>query len=179
MQHEATTTPHLVGDLLAIIQQGMDLIAALDNDTYQAKPQVFASSSIGAHYRHHLEHIQLLLDGAQHTIDYDRRQRDPRVETDVHFAIERTKEVVTRLRQLTQEDLNAPVTVVHQSCMEEIQRPDCSSTLGRELLFVLSHAVHHYALMGIINQVIGKAPCDESFGIMPSTLSYLKAQGAQ
>lgn len=164
--------PHLVRDLIAILHQGGALIGALTPEAYRGCPDAFKSSSIGAHYRHHLEHVQLLLDGAGGEVDYDLRRREPVLEQDIQAALGRTEELIAKLRELTEQDLERQITVVHQSSVESSSRPSCTSTLGRELLFVLSHAVHHYALMGIIAQVQGQRPCDESFGVMPSTLRY-------
>lgn len=164
--------PHLVRDLIAIMHQGGALISALTPAAYCGCPEAFKSSSIGAHYRHHLEHVQLLLDGVCGEVDYDQRRRDPALERDIQAALTRTEELVAKLRTLSEQDLDRQITIVHQSSVESSSRPSCSSTLGRELLFVLSHAVHHYALMGVIAQAQGQRPCDESFGVMPSTLRY-------
>lgn len=164
--------PHLVRDLIAIMHQGSALIGALTPAAYCGCPEAFKASSIGAHYRHHLEHVQLLLDGVCGEVDYDQRQREPVLERDIQAALTRTEELVAKLRTLSDQDLDRQITVIHQSSVESSSRPSCSSTLGRELLFVLSHAVHHYALMGVIAQVQGQRPCDESFGVMPSTLRY-------
>lgn len=168
--------PHLVRDLIAIMNQGATLIDALSPEAYCACPPGLKASSIGAHYRHHIEHVQLLLEGARGEVDYDRRRRDPSLEHVAAVALERTSQLIEQLKALTEDDLAREVTVIHQSSLEQDQRPSCTSTLGRELLFVLSHAVHHYALMGIIAELHGQRPCQEDFGVMPSTLSYRASQ---
>jgi hypothetical protein len=49
--------------------------------------------------------------------------------------------------------------------------PRSQSTIRRELQFLLSHTVHHYALIAIILKIQG-FDCDEDFGVAPSTLKY-------
>ena len=47
------------------------------------------------------------------------------------------------------------------------------STFARELQFLASHTVHHYALISIASRMQGIMPA-EGFGIAPSTLKYLQ-----
>jgi hypothetical protein len=45
------------------------------------------------------------------------------------------------------------------------------STVGREIMYVVAHAVHHYALIGIMGGLMGlKMP--PGFGVAPSTAKY-------
>jgi hypothetical protein len=45
------------------------------------------------------------------------------------------------------------------------------STVGREIMYVVAHAVHHYALIGIMGGLMGlKLPA--GFGVAPSTTKY-------
>lgn len=47
------------------------------------------------------------------------------------------------------------------------------STVARELLFVVSHTVHHNAIIGAIAALLGvRTP--ERFGYAPSTIAYLR-----
>jgi hypothetical protein len=45
--------------------------------------------------------------------------------------------------------------------------------VGRELAFVLSHTVHHNALIAIMAQTLG-VPVPARFGYAPSTIAYLE-----
>ena len=62
---------------------------------------------------------------------------------------------------------------MHLDCGEDCGNPS-SSTLGRELQFLVSHTVHHFAIIGAIchRMDIELAP---TFGIAPSTLKHRKA----
>lgn len=166
--------PCLVRDLITTLHQGMELVSGVSACVYARGVPELGASSVGAHYRHHLEHVQLLLTGcASGVVDYDRRARELRLETDRAYALERTAELMAQLEGLDAAALARPLQVVHRSCVsdDEGDRPTCASTLERELLFVLSHAVHHYALMNVVAQLLGQQT-DRTIGIMPSTLVY-------
>ncbi len=164
-------TPRLILDLIEILSQGRALIERATDELYCAHPSSFKASSLGAHYRHHLEHAQLLLTGSPDgVIDYDARARDPRIEQDRAFALAQTDALIEEFAKLPEEALNRELTIVYRSCTECDTRPGTRSTLGRELLFLVSHAVHHYALMRILVEVQGQQT-DETFGVMPSTLA--------
>jgi uncharacterized damage-inducible protein DinB len=45
------------------------------------------------------------------------------------------------------------------------------STVARELQFLLSHTVHHYALVAIRLRLAGREPA-AGFGVSPSTLRF-------
>ena len=46
-----------------------------------------------------------------------------------------------------------------------------TSSVERELQFLRSHTVHHFALIAVILRLSGVEP-DEQFGVAPSTLRY-------
>ena len=166
--------PAIVRDLLVTMRQGRELVAALSERAYAERPEALQASSIGAHYRHHIEHVQILLAAAEHhaLVDYDCRERDPEIETDRQVALLRTDALIARLELLDDASLDQAVTIAHRTCTEDLGR-QAPSTLRRELLFLLSHAVHHYALMKLVAASHGHLSCEE-FGVMPSTLAHLK-----
>ncbi|UCF67889.1 MAG: DinB family protein [Acidobacteriota bacterium] len=47
------------------------------------------------------------------------------------------------------------------------------SSVGRELRFLLSHTVHHFAIIGLMLRMLGGEP-PAAFGVAPSTLDYWK-----
>ena len=49
------------------------------------------------------------------------------------------------------------------------------STLRRELQFLLSHTIHHFALIGLLLSFHGVEPGEE-FGVAPSTLKHWRSQ---
>ena len=61
-----------------VLQQGCVLLNSVSGEVYARKEQGPHGASLGAHYRHVLEHFLSLLDGLQTgQIDYDQRRRSP------------------------------------------------------------------------------------------------------
>ena len=54
---------------------------------------------------------------------------------------------------------------------EDPEKAWCGSTVARELRFLVSHTVHHYALIAMVLRGHGLDPGEE-FGVAPSTLAY-------
>ena len=67
---------------ISILHNLRTIIGELDDSTYTATHEAFYPSSLGAHTRHILDHYLMLLAGAAAgEVDYDRRNRDPEIET--------------------------------------------------------------------------------------------------
>ncbi len=166
-------------DSVAFLRQGIDLLAALSDDLYvSAMPPVYASS-VGAHVRHILDHFRCLMDGmGTGEVDYDRRARDATIETQRHTAIAEMRALVERLHDL-REDQRGLRLRVKMDCGGGRAANDWSdSTLARELQFLTSHTIHHYALVAAILDHAGHRPPAE-FGVSPSTLNYERRRRAQ
>lgn len=130
-----------------------------------------ASGTIGAHVRHCLDHARALIDRAPHSpIDYDARVRGTTIETDPSAAVAE----VNRLRTLATGFSGLPSEQPVEVVMMPTRQGRCltlSSTLGREIMFVLGHSVHHQALIRMSALTLGvRLPA--SVGFAPSTLSH-------
>jgi len=55
----------------------------------------------------------------------------------------------------------------------ELAPVEVETTVGRELAFVLSHTVHHNALIAVMAKTLG-VPVPERFGYAPSTIVHLE-----
>lgn len=155
---------------LSCLQQGVDFLQTLRADHYRQVSKGVFNSTIGGHFRHNLDHYAAFLEGWEKgKIDYDARGRDKAVETDPVVACERMREQMAGLEGLGEADLDQPVAVR----MDDGGDPAFSeSSLRRELQFLLSHTIHHYALMVAIATRLGLGQFPEGFGVAPSTLRY-------
>src|SRR2546426_12679960 len=79
--------PHrILNAAIAILTQGEDLLSALTAENYTQRVPFAFDASIGGHYRHCLDHFTSLLRGLDaDEIDYDRRERDARLESHPAF----------------------------------------------------------------------------------------------
>lgn len=126
------------------------------------------SGSIGAHVRHCLDHVCALERGmAIGELSYDHRVRDTVVERDPGLALSRLRRAAARMRGLGDELLARPLTLVTQLDRDG-QTMRVSTTIGRELAFVMSHTIHHSALVAVLLEWAGHEPA-ERFGVAPST----------
>ncbi len=162
---------HLRSAALAILDQGLDLLASLENADYtRTLPEAF-NASIGGHYRHCLDHFERLLVKGDEVIDYDARQRDERIERDPAFAAGRTRELASALRALPAVRLAEAVSVRCRVAYVGEDSPMVPSTFAREIMYAIVHAVHHYALIGVMCRLL-ELPLRPGFGIAPSTVQH-------
>lgn len=167
-----------MNDNLAYLRQGIALLETLEVELFAACPPGLESGGIGPQFRHVIDYYACFLRDVQSgRIDYDQRERDTAVETDVGACRGRLTALVAELEQLPLAELPRELTVradANPSLPEEDQFA-CSSP-RRELMFLASHTIHHYALIAVTLQGHGVSPGSE-FGVAPSTLRYWKSQG--
>jgi uncharacterized damage-inducible protein DinB len=162
----------LVHDNVRCLRQGIDLIVALPEGEYTRKHAACFGSTIGGHMRHNIDHYERFAQGwSTGRIDYDARTRDPQVETDPAAAAATMSALESALEQLTDDDLDKPVEVIMDSGGDPALCGPGHSSVRRELQFLLSHTVHHYALIAVLCQLRG-IETGPSFGVAPSTLRY-------
>ncbi len=163
----------IVGAAVAILVQGEEFLHAVSAETYtRCVPQAF-NACIGGHYRHCLDHFTSLLRGLNaDTVDYDHRERDARIEADPAFALELTREIRAQLDGLPLGVMDAPVRARCEVSYAHGDSPVTGSTFGREMVYAIAHAIHHYALIAVMTRVL-EAKLPEHFGVAPSTVAHL------
>jgi uncharacterized damage-inducible protein DinB len=163
----------LIRDNCDFLQQGIDLLERQTPDSYVNIDEQTFGSSIGSHMRHVLDHYNSLVNGLTNgVVDYDNRIRGTEVELVLTAGIRVAREIKRRLKTLEIE-LDRSVTVI-VSANTRGDYAGSVSTIGRELQFLASHTVHHYALIAIASRMQGIQPPD-TYGVAPSTLKYLQA----
>jgi uncharacterized damage-inducible protein DinB len=144
------------------------VLSRMSVTAYTAKPYPAVSGSIGQHVRHILDHVAGVCAAAPDGVfTYDRRERGTDVETDASAALGTIVRLKAALGRLEQADQDAPITLV--SAVAHDGPPVAArSTLGREILFVINHTVHHQALIALLLSTTGCGVPDR-FGLAPST----------
>lgn len=166
-------------DNIACLQQAAVLLRGIDDATYGQPGPGAMGSGVGPHLRHVLDHYELFLDGLpDRRVDYDGRARDPRLETDRVFALQRIDDLCRRLSGLALLDADHPLAVrMDGGSASDASSWWSASSPKRELQFLLSHTVHHYALIAFMLKARG-VPVDPDFGVAPSTLRHRKGSDA-
>jgi uncharacterized damage-inducible protein DinB len=162
----APATP--VRALGRLLDELENLLIGIDPEVYSARFAPSVSGSIGEHVRHCLDHVSALLSAdSTATLSYDRRHRGAALESDPDLAVRHILESRRALDLWARRSLDEPIRV------SSVVTPSGEavigwSTLGRELAFVLSHTIHHQALIAMLLAVYGHAVPDR-FGHSPST----------
>lgn len=158
------------------LMQLADVVGQLTDAEYARPLCVLSGNTIGKHVRHILEFYQLLVNSAETgqrnaaQLNYDRRQRDLRLEVDTDEALRRVGSIDRAIHHL---DLNQPLHLEADLSVaggESIQIP---SSVARELLYNVEHAIHHMALIQVA--VLNDFPAVElpaHFGVAYSTVQH-------
>jgi hypothetical protein len=158
-----------------LLELAVPLLARLTDDQYARRRDAWAP--IGAQYRHVLEHYQCLLAGLDSgDVDYDSRARDPEVEASRTRAALVTGEVLDGLGQLPGYDAARPLRIQLRTSATNPLPEWSHSTLARELQFLVSHTVHHYALIKLLLAGDG-VDLGADFGVAPSTVAHARTLG--
>ena len=173
-----TEDRELIQSVVETLLQGETLLAEISDETYTRKVPVAFNASIGGHYRHCLDHFRTLLDAATAgDLNYDHRERGTLVENDRFAALNATRALRKDYEQLDPIFLSRSLAVTCKTSYSTSGSQVSPSTIGREIMYSVAHAVHHYALIGVMGGIMGlKLP--PGFGVAPSTLKH-QAQTAQ
>lgn len=102
-------------------------------------------------------------------VDYDDRKRELKLETVTAEAREVLNQIMSGLDALL--DGEPPVGLLVKMDCEGSEIEWQPSTTGRELQFLVSHSVHHFAMIGGICRALA-VEVEEDFGVAPSTLRH-------
>ena len=135
-------------------------------------------ASIGGHARHILEFTQILAGSAKDgVVDYERRQRQKQFEHDPVAALEAFQQAMKDLERLLEVNGAAKALTVKEMPGFGLSQIAVPSSLGREVFYVIEHAIHHFALIKIIAQ---DWQCDlgNDFGVGIATRMHRSKQTA-
>jgi uncharacterized damage-inducible protein DinB len=161
-----STTP--AGPLIHLLRQLAEVILRLEDYDYSVECARGVSGSIGAHVRHCLEHVSALVAGAQAGhVSYDSRRRGTAVELRREAAVTEIERLQDRLATISSNTLAQPVAV---PCALDARGSAliAKSTVARELAFVISHTIHHFAVIALLLRDLGIS-VPPRFGYAPTT----------
>jgi uncharacterized damage-inducible protein DinB len=155
---------------IGLLSQAEALIEQLSEGLYSNNENLPPfQSGVGMHIRHILDFYKAFFAAQNGTIDYDRRERAPEVETSRKAALAGIKSVCAALE--TVDDVDQPVMSRNDDGMGDTEGAFNASSIGRELRFLTSHTVHHFAIIAMILTRQGYDP-PKDFGVAPSTLAF-------
>jgi len=161
-----------------VLVQGLELLFELGDHTYSHPAAAPFNASIGGHYRHVLEHFQSVIRGVRASeINYDARERNQRLQSEVTYASIATCDVLRALKKYTEPTLAKDCRVINSVGYGASQPSTFHSNVSRELAYCVGHAIHHYAIVRLICHELGVSVPAE-FGIAPSTLKHVASLAA-
>jgi hypothetical protein len=163
----------IIEDSTHVLRQGIALVEQIGNGLYANARPLFMNSGVGGHFRHCIDFYNSFLSSFETgRINYLLRKRNQFVEINGTLAIFEIEAIIEKLRRLSSTDLQSPVQVILEDSSGPLDAAgwSCSSVM-RELQSLLSHTIHHYAIIALALRLQGFEPSAE-FGVAPSTLAY-------
>ena len=140
---------------------------ALSEEQYRYKTQLLNQASIGEHLRHAYEFYDCLLNSIPGgVVDYDARPRDKKIEQQCAYAQLKINQL---LEKLALHSTDRPLILNAR----ESPKNSTQTSVERELIYCLDHAIHHQALIKIGLKAIKMSHVvHNDFGVAYSTLRY-------
>ena len=147
----------------------MDFCKNLEDQQYCYNSELLNGLSIGQHLRHSAEFYLCLFQGIPtQMVNYDERKRDLLIETDRKYAIKIFSDLSDYLKQIL-----PSFALQLFSNKTEAKEKSFITSVDRELLYCLDHAIHHQVLIKIGLKELGKAYLvGDHFGVAYSTFRY-------
>jgi hypothetical protein len=169
-------TPSLNIAVKGVLDQGCTFLDLVSDEVYARRLEGTFAASLGAHYRHVLDHFLCLTEGIRTgQVNYDQRRRNPQLESSVAHARLVTEGLIGELGVLSREALQRDCIVTYRVGYGDSDAEPVRSNLAREVMFCVGHAIHHYALLKLLCVREG-VDLPYEFGVAPSTLKHLEAE---
>ena len=169
-------TPSLNMAVKGVLDQGCTFLDLMSDEVYARPLQGTFAASLGAHYRHVLDHFLCLMEGIRTgEVNYDQRRRNQQLENSIACARLVTEGLIEEFGDLSREALQRECTVTYSVGYGDTDAEPVRSNLAREVMFCVGHAIHHYALLKLLCAQEGVSLPYE-FGVAPSTLKHLEAE---
>lgn len=161
----------LIETNVCALDEGAQLLSVLHVDQYTDGFKPAFHSTIGAHFRHVLEHYRcFFIQLNDRAFCYDKRERDQALECDIDYARQTISDLTSQFALLNDDVFKQTYTID-----DEQSQGSVVTTLQRELLFLQSHTVHHYAIIGAMTRAFGSQP-EKDFGVAIATRSHQEKQ---
>jgi hypothetical protein len=140
----------------------------LTNAEYTQPSNILFNATIGQHVRHIIELFLCLEKGYDEgVVNYEKRKRDYRIETNKELATSLLKDIY---RGLTRPD--KVIILEAEDYGDTAEIVSIASNYYREIAYNLEHTIHHMALIRVgINEVSSVTLPDE-FGVAYSTIKF-------
>jgi hypothetical protein len=141
---------------------------ALTDAEYSQPCEALFQASVGHHVRHIIE-LFLCLEKGYETgvVNYEKRKRDYKIETEKDFAIGLMQEIYHRV-----ERPNIDLVLRAEDYEDGTVLIEIPTNYYREIAYNLEHTIHHMALIRVGINEISNVVLSQEFGVAYSTIKY-------
>lgn len=151
-----------------VFVQISETLSQLNDAEYIRPSKILSAATIGQHVRHIIELFQCLETGYEEgIINYEKRKRDHRIETDKVFAADLLKKIYRQL-----DKPNKEIILQAEDYYETAQIVNIPSNYYREIAYNLEHTIHHMALIRVGINEVSQVELPAEFGVAYSTIKF-------
>ena len=161
---------HIQTAIKNVFVQLEESIHLLSNEEYEQPSKILFNATIGQHVRHIIE-LFICLENGYDTglVNYEKRNRDTRIEKNKDFARQLLRDIYNGLNKVNKELL---LEAGYGEAAD--QTVEVTTNYYREIIYNLEHTVHHMALIRVgINEVSG-IQLPQDYGVAASTIKHRK-----
>jgi len=151
-----------------VFVQLSESIHQLSDEQYKQPSNILFNATIGQHVRHIIELFICLNQGYETgVINYEKRKRDYRIETERELAIELLHSIYTSINK---PDKNIMLEVSYDEHSNDTIV--IHTNYYREIAYNLEHTVHHMALIRVGINEVSAIELPSGYGVASSTIKY-------
>lgn len=151
-----------------VFVQLSELLNQLTPGQYKQPSQILFNATIGQHVRHIIELFICLEQGYETgVVNYEKRKRDLRIETDKAFAKSLLADIYSRLGRPNKDLLLEAAFDENSAKVFSI-----ASNYYREIAYNLEHTVHHMALIRVGINEVSDVVLPSGYGVASSTIKF-------
>lgn len=150
------------------------LAEKISDTQYTTSVSCLSESTLGQHVRHVVEFFICLQSGLNTGIvNYDRRERNKKIEEDRLFSIQTMEKISEDLASVT---IDKSLTLQAAYGVGEEMFVELPTSFERELAYNIEHAIHHMAILKIgLKEICTDIELPIGYGVASSTLRYQKS----
>jgi hypothetical protein len=153
-----------------VFVQLSESLSLLQDAEYTKPSKILFNATIGQHARHIIELFLCLENGyTDGVVNYEKRKRDHRIETERKLAIQHLKDIYHRI-----ERPNIDILLETEDYEDTITTVSIPTNYYREIAYNLEHTIHHMALIRVGINDVSSLVLPEEFGVAYSTIKYRK-----
>jgi hypothetical protein len=140
----------------------------LTDREYAQPSNILFNATIGQHVRHIIELFLCLEKGYDEgVVNYEKRKRDYRIETDKSFACSLLNAIFRRLSRA-----NKDIILEAEDYSNDVKIVSIPSNYYREIAYNLEHTIHHMALIRVGINEVSSVVLPREFGVAYSTIKF-------